>query len=87
LNRCTPRGFSATTTTEKSSIGTVFSLQSVPRCYKQDSWRQSSVGKNVSTEAEDIVGICHQATTGKDIGKGLVCAVVNCRACELAIAL
>jgi hypothetical protein len=24
-------------------------------------------GKNVSTEAEDIVGIRHQATTGEDI--------------------
>jgi hypothetical protein len=37
-----------------------------------DSWsnelaaRQSSAGKNVSTEAEDMVGIRHQATTGAD---------------------
>jgi hypothetical protein len=27
---------------------------------------QPPAGKNVSTEAEDIVGIRHQATTGKD---------------------
>jgi hypothetical protein len=27
---------------------------------------QSPVGKNVSTEAEDIVAIRHQATTGED---------------------
>jgi hypothetical protein len=38
-----------------------------------DSWsselvvRQSPAGKNVSTEAEDVVGIRHQATTGEDI--------------------
>jgi hypothetical protein len=44
----------------------------VPRCYKQDSWNnelvvgQSTVGKNVSTETEDIVRIRHQATTGDD---------------------
>jgi hypothetical protein len=29
--------------------------------------RQSPAGKNVSTEAEDIAGIRHQATTGEDI--------------------
>jgi hypothetical protein len=29
--------------------------------------RQSPAGKDVSTEAEDIVGICDQAMTGKDI--------------------
>jgi hypothetical protein len=28
--------------------------------------RQSPAGKNVSTEAEDIVGIRRQATTGED---------------------
>jgi hypothetical protein len=53
--------------------GTVFSVRSVPRCYKLDSWsnklivRQSPAGKNLSTEAEDIVGIHHQAVTGEDI--------------------
>jgi hypothetical protein len=37
--------------------------------YTVESWRkevtvgQSSVGKNVSTEADDILGIRHQATT------------------------
>jgi hypothetical protein len=30
--------------------------------------RQSPAGKNMSTEAEDIVGIRHQVTTGEDIG-------------------
>jgi hypothetical protein len=29
---------------------------------------QSPAGKNVSMEAKDIVGICHQATTGEDTG-------------------
>jgi hypothetical protein len=28
--------------------------------------RLSQASKNVSTETEDIVGICHQATTGED---------------------
>jgi hypothetical protein len=38
-----------------------------------DSWnnelvvRQSPAGMNLSTEAEDIVGILHQASTGEDI--------------------
>jgi hypothetical protein len=37
-----------------------------------DSWsnkvavRQSPAGKNMSIEAEDTVGICHQATIGED---------------------
>jgi hypothetical protein len=30
--------------------------------------RQSPAGKNVSTEAKDIVWIRHQATAGEDIG-------------------
>jgi hypothetical protein len=29
--------------------------------------RQSPAGKNVSTEAEDIVGICYQASIGEAI--------------------
>jgi hypothetical protein len=50
----------------------VFSVRLLPRCYKQDRWsnelvvRQSLNGKNVSTEAEDIVVIRHQVTTGED---------------------
>jgi hypothetical protein len=54
----------------------VLSARFVPRCYKQDSWSnelivgQSPAGKNVSTEAEDIVGIRQQATTGKDTVEG-----------------
>jgi hypothetical protein len=53
-----------------SNRGTIFSKRSVPRCYNQDSLssglvvRQSPAGKNVSTEAEDTVGIGYQTTTG-----------------------
>jgi hypothetical protein len=73
----------------------VFSVRSVPRCYKQDSWgnellvRQLPASKNERMEAEDIVGIRHQATTGEDIAdrEDLVHAVVNCRVCELATVL
>jgi hypothetical protein len=56
-----------------SNRGMVFSVQSMPRNYKQDSWinellvKQSPASKNVSTEAEGIVGIRHQATTSEDI--------------------
>jgi hypothetical protein len=52
--------------------GTVFSVQPVLRCYKQDSWsnvlvvRQSLAGRNMSMEAEDIVGNHHQATIGEE---------------------
>jgi hypothetical protein len=51
----------------------VFSVRSVLRYYQQDSWsnelvvRQSPDGTKVSTEAEDIVDIRHQATTSEDI--------------------
>jgi hypothetical protein len=43
----------------------------------------------MNMEAEDIVEIRHQATTGEDTGdwEDLVCAAVNCSACELALAL
>jgi hypothetical protein len=42
---------------------------------------QWPAGKNVSTEAEDIVGIRHQATSGEDTpdSEDVVRAVVNCR--------
>jgi hypothetical protein len=49
----------------------VFSVLPV-RCYIEDNWknelvvRQSTVGKNVSTEAGNIVEVRHQATTGED---------------------
>jgi hypothetical protein len=42
------------------------------RQLRVDNWsnelgvRQMPAGKNMSTEAEDIVGIRHQATTGED---------------------
>jgi hypothetical protein len=73
----------------------VFYVRSVPICCKQESWSndlvvgRSPAGKNLSTEAEDIVGTCHQTTTGEDTegGEDKVRAVVNCRVCELAIAL
>jgi dihydroxyacetone kinase DhaKLM complex PTS-EIIA-like component DhaM len=50
---------------------------------------QSPAGKNLGTEAEDIVEICRQATTGEDtaVWVDLMSAVVNCRVYELAIAL
>jgi hypothetical protein len=42
--------------------------------------RQSPADKNVSTEAEDIVEIRHQATTGEDTAgwEDLVCPLVIC---------
>jgi hypothetical protein len=41
--------------------------------------RQSTASKDVSTEAEDTVGIRYQATTGEDIAhcEDLTCAVVG----------
>jgi hypothetical protein len=73
----------------------VFSVQSLLRCYKQDSWSnelvvgQSPVGKNMSMVSEDIVGIQHQMTTSEDTAdwEDLVHAVVNGRICELSVAL
>jgi hypothetical protein len=70
-------------------------MRSVPRCYKQDNWSnesaagQSPAGENVSSEAEDIVEIRHQETTVEDAAdsEDSIHAVVNCRVCELAIAL
>jgi hypothetical protein len=47
----------------------MLSVRSPLKCYKQESWsnelvvRQAPAGKDVSTEAEDSVGIRHQATT------------------------
>jgi hypothetical protein len=55
-----------------SNRGTVFSVRSVPRCYKQDIWSneffvgQLPASENMNTEAEDIAGIFHQATTCED---------------------
>jgi hypothetical protein len=73
-----------------TDAGKMFSTRPAPICYKQDRWsnelvmRQSPAGKKLSTEEEDIVGIRQQATTGEDTED---CAVVNCRVCELTIAL
>jgi hypothetical protein len=56
----------------KSKTGRVFSVLSVPIFYMKNNWSnelvvgQSPSGKNVRTEAEEIVGILHQATTGED---------------------
>jgi hypothetical protein len=60
-------------TSGNSNRGMVFSVQSVLGCYKQDSWsnelvvRQLQAIQNVSIEADDITGIHHQAVTGEDI--------------------
>jgi hypothetical protein len=50
---------------------------------------QTPAGKSVNTEAENIVGIRYQATTGEDTAdrEDPVRAIVNCRVCGLAIAL
>jgi hypothetical protein len=50
---------------------------------------QSPASKDVSREAEDIVGICHKATTDEDTAdcEELVRDVGNCSVCELVIAL
>jgi hypothetical protein len=51
----------------------VFSVWSVPRCYTQDNWSnllivgQSPASKNVSMEAEGILGFCHQTMSSEDI--------------------
>jgi hypothetical protein len=61
-----------TVTVGNSNRGTTFSVRSVQKRCMQESWsnelvvRQSQAGENVSTEAEDIVGICHQATTDEN---------------------
>jgi hypothetical protein len=50
-----------------SNRGTVFSVRSCRNVISNELVVvQSPVGKNMSTEAEDIVGIRHQATTGED---------------------
>jgi hypothetical protein len=49
----------------------MLSVRYVPRCYKEEIWKnelvvgQSLADKNVITEAQDIVEIPHQATTGE----------------------
>jgi hypothetical protein len=59
-------------TIELQQRGTAISVRSMPRCYKQDSWSnelvagQLPVGKNVSSEAEIVVGIRHQVATVED---------------------
>jgi hypothetical protein len=64
----------------------VFSVGSVPICYKQKNWNnglvvgQLAADKNVRKEAEDIVGIRHQATTREDTAdwEEFVRAAVKC---------
>jgi hypothetical protein len=72
----------------------MFPVQAVPRCYKQDNWRnelvveQSPVGKNESTIAEDVVGIRHRQRLVKaQQTEDFVRTIMNCRECELAVAL
>jgi hypothetical protein len=60
----------------------VLSVRSVSKCYELVSWSndlvvtQSSAGKNVSMEAEDIVEIRHQATTDENIADNAVVTII-----------
>jgi hypothetical protein len=77
------------------TVGRGVFMRSMPRLRKESIVRcelvvgESPAGKNVSTEAEDIVGIRHQAMAGEDTAdlEDLLHAVVNCRVFELAIEL
>jgi hypothetical protein len=77
--------------TNEQQQGKVFSVRSVPRCYKQENCSnelilgQSPAGKNVSMEAEHIVGIRHQAEEDTADSEDLVRTVVSCRVYELVI--
>jgi hypothetical protein len=66
-------------------LGEVFYMRSVPRCYKHDKSRVSCE----TVVGQYGVGSHCQATTGEDTTdwEDLVRAVVNCRLCELKIAL
>jgi hypothetical protein len=75
----------------------VFSMRSVPRCYNQDRFRIYSVGtqspacKGVNTKAGEATALKavtrRQPVKIQQTEKTYVCAVVNCRVRELAIAL
>jgi hypothetical protein len=74
----------------------VFSVRSVPKCYKQDKSRMYLIVRQapVNRYEHRSWGIYeiqsrYQATTNEDTadGKGLVRAVVNCIMCELSMAL
>jgi hypothetical protein len=56
----------------------MFSTQYIPRCYRQEKFRVQLVG---GTEAENIVGIRNQETTGKETAdwENLLRDVMNCR--------
>jgi hypothetical protein len=51
-----------------------------PPAWESVSWsselvlRQSTAGKNVSTEAEDFVGVRREATTGEETGLSTCCS-------------
>jgi hypothetical protein len=70
----------------------VFSVLSVPKCYKQDCWndklfvRESPVSKNVSKEAENIIEIVIRQRLVK-AAENLVYPVVKCRASDLVMTL
>jgi hypothetical protein len=68
--------------------GTVFSVRYSSECYKHGR-RICPEVKNLSTEAQNTVGIRHQekADENKTDLKGSVLAVVSCRMWDLAIAL
>jgi hypothetical protein len=73
-----------------------FSVRPVQRCYKQDKSgiqlvvRQSPASKDVNTDAEEAMAMKavtrRQPVETQQIER-TVCSVVNCRMCELAIAL
>jgi hypothetical protein len=74
----------------------VFSMRSVPRCYKQDKTGiqlvviQSPASKDVNTEAEEAMAmkaVTRRQPVETQQTEKTACAVVNCRMCELAIVL
>jgi hypothetical protein len=68
----------------------VFSMQSLPRCHKQYKYRiqlfewETPAIKDVNTESEEATVL--EAVTRQRL-KDLVRDVMNCRVCQLAIAL
>jgi hypothetical protein len=74
-------------------LGEVFSVRSVPRCYKQDRFRvwlvvrQSPASTDVNTEIEKATTL--EAVTRQQpvTINQTVRAIVNCRLCEFALVL
>jgi hypothetical protein len=90
------RGLCDSDMTQKYILGEVYSVLSVPRCYAQDKSRvqsvvrQSPANKDVNTEAEEptiLEAVTRRQPVKIQQTEELIRAVVNCRACELAITL